>query len=81
MLEFNPLNRPSAMQCLKSKLFDKIRIRDLEKCAENQVFVHMDKWDVSDVTASSFDNGHEISIDDCESMLLQEVVKFQQDLA
>jgi hypothetical protein len=34
MLEYNPYFRPSAEHLLKNKIFDKIRILDIEKPAE-----------------------------------------------
>lgn len=42
MLEFNPYFRPTAAQCLKSPIFDKIRAPNLETKCPNQLHLEID---------------------------------------
>ena len=37
MLQFNPSHRLSAKKCLKSPIFDKIRIKKLERSAKTEI--------------------------------------------
>ena len=48
MTEFNPYNRAVASECLKSKFFDKVRVKELEKDAPCRIFLEIDSDDFCD---------------------------------
>lgn len=43
MLEFNPFFRPTAKECLQSKIFDEIRVPDLEAAAPFKINIEVDR--------------------------------------
>ena len=40
MLKFNPLQRISASDCLKNKIFDKIRKKELEEPSKTEIIIN-----------------------------------------
>lgn len=48
MLEFNPNNRISALECLKNPIFDQIRVQQLEQPAPYKVTITNDFSDQFD---------------------------------
>ena len=45
MLEINPYFRPTARQLLKNKIFDSVRIKENEVCANHQILINADKFE------------------------------------
>ena len=43
MLEYNPYYRPTAKQLLKSKLFDDIRVPDMQVIAPFKIVINVDR--------------------------------------
>ncbi len=43
MLEFNPFFRPTAKECLQSKMFDGIRVPGLESSAPFKINIDVDR--------------------------------------
>ena len=43
MLQFNPHFRPSAKECLKRSLFDKVRTKSNEKTAVHKINIDVDR--------------------------------------
>lgn len=51
LLQFNPNKRITAEECLKNKIFDPIRVPELEKPAPFKI-----KLDIDDIQAYDYDN-------------------------
>ena len=48
MLEFNPMFRNSAKECLKNEMFDDIRVKELEQGAPFEIELACDEMDAYD---------------------------------
>ena len=45
MTEFNPYFRPSAKELLKNKIFDSIRMKEIEENASHKIIIDIDNYD------------------------------------
>ena len=69
MLSFNPSLRPNTQECLRSPIFDKIRIKEYEQDSPINI-----KLKIYEEGAYDYDRNrdHKHSVDDFKKMILEE---------
>lgn len=79
MLEFNPYYRPTAKECLQSKLFDSIRVPGLEASAPFKINIDVDrnefKFDYEETNTKFSEMNHQQQIEKFKQFVLEEVSK------
>jgi len=81
MLEFNPYFRPTAKECLQSKLFDSIRVAGLEASAPFKINIDVDrnefKFDYEEANMKFSDQDHSTIVTKFKEFVLEEVLKLK----
>ena len=82
MLEFNPYYRPTAKECLQSKLFDSIRVAGLEASAPFKINIDVDrneyKFDYEEANLKFSDLDHTSLVAKFKEFVLEEVLKLKE---
>ena len=78
LMEFNPYFRLTPKECLKSPLFDKIRVPILERDAPLKIFLDIDKDDAFDYHTQQ---SKEFTMPRLRQILLEEIHKVKNDFA
>ena len=82
MLEFNPYFRPTAKECLQSKLFDSIRVAGLEASAPFKINIDVDrneyKFDYEEANLKFSDLAHSSIVTKFKEFVLEEVLKLKE---
>lgn len=82
MLEFNPYFRPTAKECLSSKLFDSIRVAGLEASAPFKINIDVDrneyKFDYEEANLKFTDLDHSTISNKFKEFVLEEVLKLKE---
>ena len=76
LLEFNPFFRSTAKECLKSPIFDKIRVPALEEDAPFKIFLDIDKEGAYDY--ASYEQPHNLTLETLRKKINKEIHKVKK---
>ena len=76
MLEFNPYYRATAAECLKSPIFDSLRVKSLEEPAGAQLHLGCDEIDMFDYEA--VEDHYFSSVDEIRAQVVTEASKVKK---